>query len=306
LVHVARSRRIAFHPVRDFRTRHARIIQAHSGPVNLGYGRKSCSNLNNVSRLFSRLGTKPPSSRIDKRRADISRGHRSPGFPNKECRQHTAGASFARFRAPFSRERPLKKGTHFSVHDAGTPRAIADAMERSTKLRGRCHGARTLLYWCAGLAGSEPAQPPPSTATVTVAPSNASVLLGGPQTFTATVSNTSNAAVTWSVDGVPGGNAAVGTIDADGMYVARQILTSSPSMSLTATSVADSAKSATRTITITSLFSLAVTGPPSGTAGNTAAYTATLTPAAGSNPTRVILWSVAGTGCTGAAGGTID
>jgi hypothetical protein len=204
------------------------------------------------------------------------------------------------------------------VHHAGTPRAIAAAMERSTKLRGHCHGARTLLYWCpalllvasflgcAGLAGSEPAQPPPSTVTVTVAPSSASVPLGEPQTFTATVSNTANTAVTWSVNGIPGGNATVGTIDVSGVYTAPEVLTASPSISLTATSVADPSKSATGTITIASLFSLAVSGPSSVKAGNTATYTATLTPAAGSNPSRAISWSVAGTGCTGAACGTIS
>ena len=137
------------------------------------------------------------------------------------------------------------------MHRAGTPRAIAAAMERSTKLRGRCYGARTLLYLCpalllvasflgcAGLAGSGPAQPPPSTVTVTVTPSSASVPLGEPQTFTATVSNASNTAVTWSVNGIPGGNAAVGTIDANGIYMAPESLTGSSSISLTATSVAD-------------------------------------------------------------------
>jgi hypothetical protein len=204
------------------------------------------------------------------------------------------------------------------VHRAGTPRAIAAAMERSTKLRGRCHGARTLLYWCpalllvasflgcAGLAGSEPAQPPPSTVTVTVVPSSASVPLGEPQTFTATVSNSANTAVTWSVNGIPGGNATVGTIDASGVYMAPEVLTASPSISLTATSVADPSKSATGTITIASLFSLAVSGPSSVKAGNTATYTATLIPAAGSNPSRAISWSVAGTGCTGAACGAIS
>src|SRR5580700_8094735 len=53
-------------------------------------------------------------------------------------------------------------------------------------------------------------------------------------------------------------------------------------------------------------FSLAVTGPTTLTAGGTATYAATLTPAANSNPSRVISWSVAGTGCAAAACGTIS
>lgn len=204
------------------------------------------------------------------------------------------------------------------MHRAGTTRANAAAMERSTKLRGRRHGARTLFLWCpalllvasflgcAGLVGSGSAQLPPSTVSVTVAPSNTSVPLGEPQTFTATVSNTSNTAVTWSVNGIPGGNATVGTIDARGVYMAPQVLTASPSIFLTATSVADPSKSATGSITITSLFSLVVVGPLSIPAGNTVAYTATVTPAADSNPSRVISWSVAGVGCASAACGTIS
>jgi hypothetical protein len=251
---------------------------------------------------------------------------------------------------------------------------------------------------CSGLVGSGPLQPPPSNVTVTVVPSTASVLLGDPQTFTATVANTANTVVSWCVNGISGGNATVGTIDGNGVYTAPanlpspvsvsvqavseadntknsialvtiasgisvsvspqtmlvelgasrpfaatvisagnpnrsvtwvisgsgcpgaacgtvdssgtytapQVLTAPPSISLTAISVADPSKSVTGAITVTSLFSLAVAGPSSVTAGNTATYAATLTPAAGSNPSRLISWSVAGTGCTGAACGTIS
>ena len=88
--------------------------------------------------------------------------------------------------------------------------------------------------------------------------------------------------------------------------MAPQIFISPPVVSLTATSVADPSRSATGTVTVTSSFSLAVTGPTTLTAGGTANYTATVTPAANSNPSRVISWSVAGTGCAGAACGTIS
>jgi hypothetical protein len=90
------------------------------------------------------------------------------------------------------------------------------------------------------------------------------------------------------------------------MYTAPQVLIAPSSVILTAISVADPSKSGTGTITLTSFFSLAVAGPSSVSAGGTAAYTATLTPAANSNPSRVISWSVTGTGCTGAACGTIS
>jgi hypothetical protein len=141
---------------------------------------------------------------------------------------------------------------------------------------------------------------------VTVAPKAASVLLGETQTFTATVSNTANTAVRWSVNGIPGGNATVGTIDASGVYTAPQIQTAPPSVSVIAIGVADPSKSGTGTITITSSFSLAVAGPSSVNTGRTATYTATLTPAANSNPSRAIFWSVTGAGCTGTACGIIS
>ena len=202
------------------------------------------------------------------------------------------------------------------MHHGGTPRAILAAMERSTKLRGRCFLTRTPSHWrpalllvasflgCAGLVG--PPQPPPSNITVTVAPATASVLLGEVRTFTATVSNTANTAVTWILSGSGCSGVACGTVDSSGTYTAPQILTASPSISLTAISVADPSKSGTGTITVTSSFSLAVTGPSSVNAGNTAIYTATLTAASNSNPSRVISWSVVGAGCTGAACGTIS
>jgi len=191
-------------------------------------------------------------------------------------------------------------------------------MEESAILRGRRYLPRTPSHWrsalllvasflgCGGLVGTGPSQPPPSNISVTVAPATASVLLGGPQTFTATVSNTANTAVSWSVNEIPAGNAAVGTIDSGGVYTAPQILTAPPSVFLIATSAADSSKSGGATITLSSSFSLAVAGPSSVNAGDTATYNATLTPAANSNPSRVIFWSVSGAGCTGAACGIIS
>ena len=190
------------------------------------------------------------------------------------------------------------------------------AMEESTKLRGRSFLTRTPAHWrpalllvasflgCGGLVGS-PQLPPPNI-TVTVAPTTASVLLGEPRTFTATVSNTPNTAVSWSVNGIPGGNATVGTIDAAGVFTAPANLPAPVTVTVQATCAADPSKSGTGTITVTSSFSLAVTGPPSVNTGDTAIYVATLTPPANSNPSRVVSWGVVGTGCTGAACGTIS
>lgn len=296
------------------------------------------------------------------------------------------------------------------MHFIGTTRAIRRFMEGSTAYRGRRNGSHTPLHWgpalllvslflgCGGVVGSSSSQPPPPGVTVSVSPVSASVLLGEPQIFTATVSNTSNTAVAWSVNGIPGGNttvgtistsgvymspgdlpipasvtvqaisaadntksasapvtiisdlsvsvspqtmpvelgaaraftasvssagnpdravtwivsgngcagAACGTVNSSGTYTAPQVLTAPPGVSLTAISVADPSKSGVGTITITSSFSLAVTGPASVYVGAAATYTATLVPAANSNPNTAISWSVSGSGCSGAACGTIS
>src|ERR1700692_536482 len=101
------------------------------------------------------------------------------------------------------------------------------------------------------------------------------VELGASRPFTATVNSAGNPnrSVTWVISGSACPGAACGTVDSSGMYTAPQVLTAPPSVSLTAISVADPSKSGTGTITVTSLFSLAVAGPSSVSAGNTATYT---------------------------------
>jgi hypothetical protein len=63
------------------------------------------------------------------------------------------------------------------------------------------------------------------------------------QQFTATVTGESATTVTWSVNGTAGGNATVGTIDANGNYTA-PATTTNATATVTATSTADTTKSA--------------------------------------------------------------
>lgn len=60
----------------------------------------------------------------------------------------------------------------------------------------------------------------PAPPTVTVNPSSASVEVFGTQQFTAAVTNTTNTAVTWEVNGITGGSRASGYISSNGLYVA--------------------------------------------------------------------------------------
>ncbi len=97
--------------------------------------------------------------------------------------------------------------------------------------------------------------------SVAVAPHSATIAAGSTQQFTATVSNTSNTAVTWSVDGVTNGNTTAGTISTSGLYTAPS---SSGTHQVVATSQADTTKSDTAAVTVTSTTGCtAKSAPPS-------------------------------------------
>lgn len=248
-----------------------------------------------------------------------------------------------------------------------------------------------------GASTGGPPPPPPPSIAVTVSPTSGSVVLGNQMTLTATVTNTTDTSVNWLVNGVAGGNAAVGTItaggvytapadlptpaavqvtatshadstksctavvtivsditltltpnpasvelgatqgfhatetssghpdttmrwsvsgaacpsgcgavDANGNYTAPQILPSPASVTLTAQSEADPSKQISAAVTITSNFLLQLSAPSSVPLGGTAAIAATLTPAANSNPSTVLSWSLSGPGCSGASCGTLS
>src|SRR6185312_197944 len=74
---------------------------------------------------------------------------------------------------------------------------------------------------------------------VSVDPTSATVNVGSSQPFKATVTGTSNTAVTWTVNGVAGGNATLGTINASGLFSAPSTLPSPATETITAISAAD-------------------------------------------------------------------
>jgi serine protease len=129
--------------------------------------------------------------------------------------------------------------------------------------------------------------------TVAVTPATASVQAGtGMQTFTAAVTNSSNTAVTWSVNGVAGGNATVGMISAAGLYKAPASAPTPATVTVSATSAADATKSASAQVTITTpLIAISITPTTASVqTGMTQTFTATVT---GSSNTTVN-WSVNG------------
>jgi hypothetical protein len=101
----------------------------------------------------------------------------------------------------------------------------------------------SLAWGCGG--GSTPLN-----VSITISPASASVQVNMAQQFTATVTGTSNTAVSWSVNGIPGGNSTVGTITSTGLYTAPSNVPNPSTVSVTATAQADTTKSAIANVLI--------------------------------------------------------
>ncbi len=92
---------------------------------------------------------------------------------------------------------------------------------------------------------------PPPQLSVTVTPNTVSLFIGSTQKFGAIVSNATNTSVTWTVNGIMGGNSTVGTIDVSGQYTAPGAVPVPSTVTLTATSQQDPTKSASALVVIT-------------------------------------------------------
>jgi hypothetical protein len=106
-----------------------------------------------------------------------------------------------------------------------------------------------------------------SGVSVSVSPSSATVRVGHFQSFTATVTGAAGG-VTWSVNGVNGGDAIVGTIDGNGQYLPPTVVPSPPTVTVRATSTAAPASSGTASVTIIPPVSLSSVSPSPVAAGN--------------------------------------
>lgn len=105
-----------------------------------------------------------------------------------------------------------------------------------------------LLIW---IMAAVPAFPLPlPAATVTVSPTSVTLAVGGARQFTATVTGVANTAVTWKVNDIVGGNAAVGSIDSKGKYTAPASPPAGWTVTVKAVSAADASAAASSTVTI--------------------------------------------------------
>ena len=103
--------------------------------------------------------------------------------------------------------------------------------------------------------------------TVAVSPTSANVPVSAAEAFSATVMNSANTTVTWEVNGVAGGNTTLGTISSTGMYTAPTAVPTPATVTVTAVSAADTARSGSTQVTITPAASAATSAGTSGASG---------------------------------------
>ncbi len=194
--------------------------------------------------------------------------------------------------------RPLPQSLHERI--ALAPSALA--LRRLLLLFVLLAVGADILGCGGGGAGSgPPPPPPPPSISVTVSPISGTVLLGGTAPFSASVTNTTDTAVSWSVNNIPGGSAQVGTISADGLYTAPADLPQGGTVHVTATSHADSTKSGTASVTVHSDISVAISpGASRVELGSAQPFQASITSAG--HPDPAIHWSLSGAACPNSCG----
>ena len=95
-----------------------------------------------------------------------------------------------------------------------------------------------VIFGIAGCGGSSSTAASVSTTPLVTVSGTSQVRLGSTTQFTATVTNETNTAVTWQVNGVTGGSATVETISATGLYAPPATIPATNPVTITAVSVA--------------------------------------------------------------------
>jgi len=107
-----------------------------------------------------------------------------------------------------------------------------------------------------------PPPPPPPASSVTVTPTSATINAGATVTFKAVVNGTSDQTVKWSVNGIEGGNATVGTINIYGLYQSPSAMPATNPVTIRATSETNANASGTGSVTINNPLPRIVTVTP--------------------------------------------
>jgi hypothetical protein len=134
-----------------------------------------------------------------------------------------------------------------------------------------------VLTGCGGNSGSSSSGPPSQISSVSVSPGSVSLVPGQGQSFLAQVQGTGafSSSVTWSVNGVAGGNSTYGTITSTGQYAAPPKVPNPANVTVSAASLQDPTKSGNSTATILVPVVLNSITPTAAIAGEVVSVTAT-------------------------------
>jgi uncharacterized protein (TIGR03437 family) len=91
----------------------------------------------------------------------------------------------------------------------------------------------------------------PSGVQVSVSPVSVSLLTGATQQFSAAVSGSNDSSVSWSVNGITGGNTTLGTVSSSGLYTAPASAPQGSLVFVAARNAADSTVAGTATVAVT-------------------------------------------------------
>jgi hypothetical protein len=124
-------------------------------------------------------------------------------------------------------------------------------MHRGSSLFFTCLAA-ALIAGCSGIGsgGNSSSGGGNTGVSVSITPTSATVVVSQPEAFQATVSGSTNTAVTWQVNGVAGGSSSSGTISTSGVYTAPAQVPNPASVSVNAVSQANTAASASASVQI--------------------------------------------------------
>ena len=111
------------------------------------------------------------------------------------------------------------------------------------------------------------------TLTISISPATATVQTGGTQQLTAPVTGGASA-ILWSVNGISGGNATIGTINGAGLYTAPAFVPASNPQTIAATAAVDITKTASALVTVASPGTPLTLSESSGAPGDTLVATA--------------------------------
>ena len=168
-------------------------------------------------------------------------------------------------------------------------------------------GVAFLAWGCASVASSFAPDSTAQGVKISVTPTSTSVPVSGTQKFTASVANTSNTAVIWQVNGVTGGEATHGTIDATGLFTAPPKVPSPSTVTIAAISQAQPTRMAVAQAAISTTTPVIVVSVAPASASVQPGHVQTLTATVqNDSQNKGVTWTLSSAGCSGTACGTLS